>query len=124
MLRMVPYNVGRPQMKHFALVQANHQCAPDTNNCSYHLEVSYQSLYVHRLLPEIEVNFRCTVSGTMTNFGSQLPEKNRKDECGYWDNVVKVDRISRRCISEANVVKTRNSEPIDNQETQFVNEEK
>ena len=60
----------------------------------------------------------------MTNFGSQLPEKNRKDECGYWDNVVKIDCISRRCISEANIVKTRNGEPVDNQEVEFVNEEK
>lgn len=64
------------------------------------------------------------LSGTLTNFGSYLPEKNRKDECGYRDDVVKIDCISRRCISEANIVKTRNSEPEGNQEVEFVNEEK
>jgi hypothetical protein len=54
---------------------------------------------------------------SLTKFWSYLPEKNRKDECGYRDDVIEIDRISRRCISKANVVKTRNCEPVGDQES-------
>ena len=53
-------------------------------------------------------------SGTnnSADFTYYVPEKNSKDECGYRDDVVKVDCISGRRISQANVVKTRNCEPV------------
>jgi hypothetical protein len=48
-----------------------------------------------------------------------VPKKNRKDECSYRDDVIKVDRISGRRISQANVVKTRNCEPVGNEKVEF-----
>jgi hypothetical protein len=49
---VVADDVGRPEMKYFAFVEADHQCPPNTNQGSYHLNVSYQALQVQRLLPD------------------------------------------------------------------------
>jgi hypothetical protein len=64
LVRVIPDDIGRPQMKHFAFVQADHQCPSNTNKGSSHFNASYQALHVQGLLPET----RAINSGVCASF--------------------------------------------------------
>jgi hypothetical protein len=58
----------------------------------------------------------CPNISLMGVFSSCLPEKDREYERGDRDDVIEVYCVSRRCISEGNVVQTRNCESRSNQQ--------